>query len=133
MTLGGLISRFLITYVVALVGAFLLAFYFAKGSTLVITTAALAASTLYVCQLFRRRSGRKLDGRETVIAWIVFLLIDVVLQVLSRLAFVGTDAEGLDRLRQFVAGDLVFISVLHGLCILAFIVMAGRIKDKSRG
>ena len=60
-------------------------------------------------------------------------LIDVVLQVLSRLAFVGTDATGLEHLRQFVGGDLIFITVLHGFCILAFMVMAGRIKDKQRG
>ena len=133
MTLGELIYRFFVTYVVALVGAFLLAFYFTKGSTLIISTAALAASTLYVCQLFRRRAGRNPGGREVAIAWLTFLLIDVVLQVLFRLAFVGVDAAGLERLRQFVVGDLIVIAVLHGFCILAFIMIAGRIKDKNRG
>ena len=133
MPLGGLIWRFSIAYLLALVCGFLMAFFFAKSSTLVITTAALAGSTLYVCQLFRRRSGRNLGGREIALAWAAFLLIDVVLQMLFRLAFVGTDAAGLERLRQFASGDLIFITVLHGFCILAFMVMAGRIKDKSRG
>ncbi len=133
MTLGGLILRFSVAYLLALVCGLLMAFYFTRASTLVITTAALAASTLYVCQLFRRRNGRSLGGREMAVAWLAFLLIDVALQVLSRLTLVGTDAAGLERLRQFVAGDLIFITVLHGFCILAFMVMAGRVKDKQRG
>lgn len=133
MTLGGLILRFSAAYLLALVGGLLLAFYFTRSSTLVITSAALAASTLYVCQLFRRRNGRNLVGKEMALAWPAFLLIDVVLQVLLRLASVGTDAAGLDLLRQFVAGELIVMTVLHGLCILAFMAMAGRIKDKARG
>lgn len=94
MTLGGLIWRFSIAYGWRSYAGFLMAFFFAKSSTLVITTAALAASTFYVCRLFRRRSGRNLGGREIALAWAAFLLIDVVLQMLFRLAFVGTDAVG---------------------------------------
>ena len=86
-----------------------MAFYFTRGSTLVVTTVALAASTLYVCQLFRRRSGRYLNGREMAVAWAAFLMIDVILQVLLRLAFVGADAAGLELLRQFAAGELIVI------------------------
>jgi len=133
MSLGGLILRFTVAYVLALVGGLLLAFYFTRSSTLVITSAALAASTLYVCQLFRRRNGRNLGGREMALAWPAFLLIDIVLQVLLRLAAVGTDAAGLDLLRKFASGELIVMTVLHGLCILAFMVMAGRVKDKARG
>ncbi len=80
MTLSALIRRFAVAYLLSLVCSFLLLAYFRNSSTLTIMTAALVASTLYVCQSFCVKNGRALNRREVLQAWVAFLTIDFVLQ-----------------------------------------------------
>ncbi|MFB0935791.1 MAG: ABZJ_00895 family protein [Propionivibrio sp.] len=131
MTIPALIKRFAITYLLSLLFAFLLVVYFRNSSTLIIMTAALAASTLYVCQLFCRKNGRAFIRREMLQAWAAFLAIDIVLQGVTTLSFVGTAQENIARLEQFAAGGLVFTAFLHGICIFLFIFLAGKVASKK--
>lgn len=131
MTFRGLLLRFSIAYVLSLVFGTWLAVLFANQSAMIITTAALAASTLYVCQLYSRRNGRRMGAREMALAWGAFLAIDLVLQALAVLSLVGPLDENLLRLRQFAAGALAFTAVFHGVCIYAFIWMAGTIYARK--
>lgn len=133
MTLNGLVLRFTVAYILSLVIGTWLAVLFANKSAIVVTTAALAASTLFVGQSFCRRNGRKFRGRETLLAWLAFLAIDVFLQAVSVLSFVGTVDENLLRLRQFAAVGLVFMLLFHGLCIYLFLRMAERISVRKLG
>ena len=131
MTLRGLVLRFTIAYVISLFFGIWLAVFFANKNAMVITTAALLASTLYVCHLFIRRNERLMTRREILLAWLAFLFIHVVLQAVTILSFVGTWQENVVRLQQFAAGGLVFTILFHGVCIYAFIWMAGKISARK--
>ena len=131
MTIRSLIRRFTIAYLLSLAFSFLLLAYFRNSSTLTIMTAALAASTLYVCQAFCKENGRELNRQEMLQAWAAFLAIDIALQGLRFVSFVGTMDENLARLKQFATGDLAFMVVFHGICIFLFIYLAGRIASKK--
>ena len=133
MTIRGLVLRFTVAYLVSLICGFLLFVYFRSSSTLVIMTAGLAASTLYVCQLFCRRNGRTFSKLETLQAWAAFLAIDIVLQLLTVVSWGGTVQESLARVKQFAAGGLIFTALFHGICIYAFIVLAERVAVRKSG
>lgn len=133
MTLGGLILRFAIAYFLSLMVGTWLAVFFVNKSAMVIGTAALAASTLYVCQLFFRRNGRLFRRRETLLVWLAFLAIDAVLQVVSAVSFVGTVDANLLRLRQYAVGGLPFTLLFHGVCIYLFMWIAGKTSAKKLG
>ena len=131
MTLSALIRRFAVAYLLSLVCSFLLLAYFRNSSTLTIMTAALVASTLYVCQSFCVKNGRALNRREVLQAWVAFLIIDIVLQGLRFISFNASVGENVDRLRQFATGELPFMAVFHGICIFIFIHLAGKIASKK--
>lgn len=131
MTVSALIRRFAVAYLLSLVSSFLLLAYFRNSSTLTITTAALVASTLYVCQSFCVKNGRALNRREVLQAWVAFLTIDIVLQGLRFISFNASVGENIDRLRQFATGELPFMAVFHGICIFIFIHLAGKIAAKK--
>ena len=131
MTIRALILRFTVAYVLSLLCAFLLVVYFRNSSTLIIMTAALAASTFYVCQAFCWKNGRVFSRWEMFQAWLAFLAIDLVLQGVVVLSFVGTAQENIARLKQFAAGGFVFTALFHGVCIYAFIFLAGKVTAKK--
>ena len=131
MTLSALIRRFAVAYLLSLVCSFLLLAYFRNSSTLTIMTAALVASTLYVCQSFCVKNGRALNRREVLQAWVAFLTIDFVLQGLRFISFNASVGENIDRLGQFATGELPFMAVFHGICIFIFIHLAGKIAAKK--
>lgn len=131
MTIRTLILRFSVAYLLSLVFAFLLVVYFRSNDTLTVMTAALAASTLYVCQAFCRKNGRVFARREMWQAWAAFLAIDIVLQGVAVVSFVGTAQENIARLQQFVAGGFLFTTVFHGVCIFLFIFLADRVASKK--
>ena len=131
MTVSALIRRFAVAYLLSLVCSFLLLAYFRNSSTLTITTAALVASTLYVCQSFCVKNGRALNRREVLQAWVAFLTIDFVLQGLRFISFNASVGENIDRLGQFATGELPFMAVFHGICIFIFIHLAGKIAAKK--
>ncbi len=131
MTLSALIRRFAVAYLLSLVCSFLLLAYFRNSSTLTIMTAALVASTIYVCQSFCVKNGRALNNREVLQAWGAFLTIDIVLQGLRFVSFSASVSENIDRLRQFATGELAFMAVFHGICIFIFIHLAGKIASKK--
>ena len=131
MTLRALIRRFAIAYLLSLAFSFLLLAYFRNSSTLTIMTAALAASTFYVCQGFCTTNGRNFSRQEMLQAWAAFLAIDIALQGLRFVSFVGTMDENLARLKQFATGELLFMVVFHGFCIFLFIYLAGKIASKK--
>ena len=131
MTIRALILRFTVAYVLSLLCAFLLVVYFRNSSTLIVMTAALAASTFYVCQAFCWKNGRVFSRWEMFQAWLAFLAIDLVLQGVVVLSFVGTVEENLARLKQFAADGFVFTALFHGVCIYAFIFLAGKVASKK--
>lgn len=133
MTLGGLVLRFTIAYFISLVVGTWFAVFFANKSAMVIGTAALAASTLYVCQLFFRRNGRLFQRREMLLAWLAFLAVDAVLLAVSVVSFVGPAEENLLRLRQFAVGGMPFTLLFHGVCIFFFMWLAGKSSAKKLG
>ena len=131
MTIRALILRFTVAYLLSLIFAFLLVVYFRNSSTLTVMTAALAASTFYVCQAFCRKNGRVFSRREMLQVWAAFLAIDIVLQGAAVLSFVGTAQENIARLQQFVAGGFIFTALFHGVCIFLFIFLAGKVASKK--
>jgi len=131
MTIRALILRFSVAYLLSLVFAFLLVFYFRNSSTLTIMTAALAASTFYVSQAFCTKNGRLFSRREMLQAGLAFLVIDIALQAVAVLSFVGTVQENIARLQKFAAGGFIFTTVFHALCIFLFIFLAGKAASKK--
>ena len=131
MTLRALIRRFAIAYLLSLAFSFLLLAYFRNSSTLTIMTAALAASTFYVCQGFCTTNGRNFSRHEMLQAWAAFLAIDIALQGLRFVSFVGTMDENIIRLKQFASDGLVFMVIFHGVCIFVLIHLAGKIALKK--
>ncbi len=130
MTLCGLVLRFTIAYVFSLILGLLMAFYFANQSVFVITTAALLASTFYVCHAFCRRNMAVLSRGETGLAWVSFLLIDFLLQAGMIFLSVGSLEQSRARLQQFIFGELLFVLMFHGVCIYAFIRIAEKVAAK---
>jgi len=69
--------------------------------------------------------------REMLLVWAAFLAIDIVLQGVAVLSFVGTAQENIARLQQFVAGGFIFTTLFHGVCIFLFIFLAGKVASKK--
>ena len=127
MTFRGLVLRFAGVYAVSLVAMSWLAALFVNKNALVVTTAALLVSTLIVCQSFCRRNGRVPNRREMLQAWLAFLAIDLLLQLLAVFSFTAPFAENLARLRQFVGGGFIPLALFHGICLYAFILLSVRV------
>ena len=131
MTLRGLVLRFTVAYVLSLILGLLMAFYFVNKSTFVVTTAALLASTFYVCHSFCRTNRVPLSRGETGLAWAAFLLIDILLQAAMMLSSIGSLEESRARLQQFMSGELLFVLLFHGVCIYAFIRIGEKVAVKQ--
>ncbi|WP_153112076.1 hypothetical protein [Propionivibrio limicola] len=129
LSLGGLLRRFAMTYLLCLVGGILLLPYFVSQRISVISAALLLAAVIHACMGFRQKNGRNLSRREKWLAWAGIMGIDlIVLALLPALLLAGTPSTQFVERWIAMLGSAGLVVIVHAATALLGISLAQRIK-----
>lgn len=129
MSVNGVLWRFALAYVAALIAAGYILSYlgFERGNG--INVGILAGCVLWVCMAFGKANRRYFTSSEKVAVIVGLLVIDLALQFLVTLAAVSAKPSGPNSAALLFA--LVFVGILHAIGIYVFVGIAGKTLAKQ--
>jgi len=123
MTIKGVLWRFALAYVVAVIIVGYIANYFGIKSSSGLNIGILAGCVVWVCSAFGKANKRYFTGAEKMAVVLGLIFIDVAIQVLFSLAAIS-QRDPVENFGSALLIAVVFVGALHAIAIYLFVGLA---------